>query len=520
MLLIRTAAPLLLAGLLPAQTTLHQARDGRHAGDQLGRALAPAGDVDGDGAGDFLVGAPSVTASSGYVLACSGRDGLVLYSVPGSTPQDGFGAALASLGDLNGDGIPEFAVGAPDDDALGTDAGLVSVHSGADGQHLYTLATGPALGHLGAALAALGDIDGDARPDFAAGAPTDNAPGTVYLCSGVTGTPVRKIAGFSAGDGFGQALAAPGDVDLDGVPDVLIGAPGAATGGAGSGAAYLYSGATGLQILALPGSAAGDHYGMAVAGPVGDWDGDGRPDLLVTAPGDDVRGMDRGVAYVLSGAGGSLIRAFSGEADGDNFGVSAAAPGDLDGDGVADLALGAFSPATALGYAKAYAGLGAGLLASFRGTGETGGYALALAGGGDLDQNGTDELLVGAPFSDRAAANAGSAYAYGLDGPRLSGPTPGVAGAPNRLDVSGAVPQARVYFSFGTADGWTAFPGCPGLGLAMLAPNIAGTATADAFGAAHLVGQVPASFHGRALRLQAVVPSTCSASNLVLYTFP
>jgi hypothetical protein len=154
-----------------------------------------------------------------------------------------------------------------------------------------------ALAHFGLALAGVGDIDGDGVPDLAAGAPYQNVAGQgdqgqVFLFSGATGARLRTLNDPvpQAGAYFGLALAGGGDIDGDGVPDVAVGAPGQEVAGqAGQGQVFVFSGASGQLVLTLtkPSPQAQAGFGWTLAG-VGDVDGDGIPDLAVGAPYQDV----------------------------------------------------------------------------------------------------------------------------------------------------------------------------------------------------------------------------------------
>src|SRR5262249_9819867 len=140
----------------------------------FGWSIAAYADVNGDGRADFLVGAPTLNGPSavpGHVRVCSGLDGSEIRRVTGATAAERFGAAVAAVGDVNGDGVPAFAVGAPG--GTGISGGAIHVYSGLDGTELTEfIRTGSTFrDNLGSSLAALGDVNGDGVPDFAVGAP-------------------------------------------------------------------------------------------------------------------------------------------------------------------------------------------------------------------------------------------------------------------------------------------------------------------------------------------------------------
>ena len=226
-------------------------------------------------------------------------------------------------------------------------AGKVYVYSGASGSLVYSI-DGESGGHkFGWSLMQADDVDGDGVSDLVAGAPFADpaglfSAGSVYFYSGATGSFIRRLDGEARFDQFGMSLSSAGDVDADGLADIIVGAPGATIGDlTGAGSAFVYSGASGALIHRLDGEASLDHFGGSVSA-AGDVDADGIPDLLVGAPfADPGSRVDAGSAYIYSGSGGSLILRLDGQAPGDEFGLTTALSKDLDGDGTPDLIVGA-----------------------------------------------------------------------------------------------------------------------------------------------------------------------------------
>ncbi len=379
-------------------------------GEGLGRLVASAGDLDGDGVPDVVATAgrdfPGSVARSGRVRAFSGKDGRLLFSLEDQAEPESLGASVAAAGDMDGDGRPDLLVGAPDGSPGGLRrAGRVLVLSGKDGSLLRAIAGTEAVANLGASVAAAADLDGDGVPDVLAGAPLASRPGLanageVRAYSGKTGSPLFVVPGARPKEHFGVSVAALGDLDGDGVPDFAAGAPWASgTGESRAGIARVLSGRDGSVLFEVPGTTAEGAAGEIV-GAAGDLDRDGVPDVLVARgpAGHMARGVLGGVV-VVSGRGGALLLSLHGTSAAEHFGGAAVDCGDVDRDGVPDLAVGAFgaSPGdrTYAGQVRVYSGKGGSLLRTIDGEGEMEcrGYSLACAG--DLDGDGVPDLLVG-----------------------------------------------------------------------------------------------------------------------------
>lgn len=319
---------------------------GQAPGDYAGTAVAAAGDVDGDGEPDVLVGASGCDAGGagggrayllrGPFLDGTGDLGAAWATFTGatdlaavgiapphgaSTGGDALGEAVAGLGDIDGDGLADFILGASGSDASGSDAGAAWIVRGpaAGGDHLAAhadlLLHGPGPGaYLGGAVAGPGDLDGDGLADVLVAADGWEG-GAVYVLLGPGEDGTRTLGGgedpvllgATPGDLAGWSMAGVGDTDGDGQPEVVIGAPGVDRIGVDGGAVYRVANPSRPGVTALAdtelwlGEAAGDAAGRAVAG-VGDADLDGRADWLVGAVYNQDGGVYAGKAYLVTGA--------------------------------------------------------------------------------------------------------------------------------------------------------------------------------------------------------------------------
>jgi hypothetical protein len=193
---------------------------GAAAGDHFGVCVDVTGDLNGDGVPDIVAGS-NPASGPGYARAFSGANGSQLLSIAGTLAGTGFASSVAGVGDVNGDGRADIAVGEPLSDTEGLDAGSLRVYSGASGAELHHV-VGPAPGaRLGTAVAFAGDLNGDLLADFATGAPGDAAgAGKVYVLSLTRwedlGSGVAGVNGVPTLDGKGGLLASTTTVlDLD-----------------------------------------------------------------------------------------------------------------------------------------------------------------------------------------------------------------------------------------------------------------------------------------------------------------
>lgn len=260
---------------------------GATAGEEVGDAMAAAGDVDADGKEDLLVLAPGVMKDgvrTGCLRVYSGADGSVIHTIYG-VRDDGF---VAAAGDVDADGFADFILSNLADPTKGTYAGAAWVYSGLDASLLYFLTADDDHDYFGCSVAGIGDVDGDGCDDFAVGAEGDEengvVKGAVHVYSGKTGTRVKSLYGDAEKDSFGHAIAALGDVDLDCCPDLAVGARMNDAAGEYAGQVKVFSGADWSTRITLLGSGTNMLFGSSLAGG-GDMNGDSIPDLAVHSEG-------------------------------------------------------------------------------------------------------------------------------------------------------------------------------------------------------------------------------------------
>jgi len=414
---------------------------GQAAGDRFGYSVETAGDFNGDGHADVIVGAVGNDAggtNAGRAYLYFGGPGadtaadLILTGAAG----EAFGAQAGTGGDFNGDGRTDVIVGAPFSNAGGDSAGRAYVYfggPGADATADMTLTGTTAGEYLGLSVGIAGDFNGDGYADVIVGAPfgTGNSvsPGKAFIYFGGPGAdnnPDLTLTGSSVGNQFGFAVGTAGDVNGDGYADVIVGAVGDLGAGTDPGWAYIFYGGPGADAipdLILTGEAAGDDFGISV-GTAGDVNGDGYADVIVGAMLNSAGSIEAGRAYVYYGGPAAdaipdLI--FTGAAQGDRLGHSAETAGDINGDGYSDVIVGSYHNDTAgtdAGQATVYYG-GPGADATpdliLNGAAARDVFGFSVGTAGDFDGDGTPDLIIGAQFSDAGGVDAGRAYVVKVD---------------------------------------------------------------------------------------------------------
>ncbi len=379
-----------------------------------------AGDVDGDGFDDLVIGAADsspTTGGRGSVEVFSGATGARLYYLPGRHQ----GYSVAGAGDVNGDGFDDFICGAHNNDEIVSGGGAAFVYSGVDGQILYTW-YGSVGQRMGAKVAGGGDVNGDgfADPIVSYGGLSINNRGGTRVFSGATGAILHTFTGFTGNTFSGSAIDNAGDINADGFDDVIM-------GGFFSSRAKVFSGFDGSVLYAMNGSL---HYGDSVGG-LGDINGDGFGDFIVGSPDS----LSYGEAFVYSGADGQILYSFEGELGLMNFGYAVAGPGDVDGDGIPDIAVSA--PWTGplgkeKGYVRVYSGATGSTIYTMHGTSSLRLFGRSIAGGGDINGDGYADIVAGAHLDQ----SLGKAYLFG---PSFTGDTTVCIGRANSTDVGARI---------------------------------------------------------------------------------
>ncbi|MEO5369089.1 MAG: Ig-like domain-containing protein [Magnetococcus sp. DMHC-1] len=445
----------------------------------VGARKADAGASD-TGASYVIFGQSTGFAASIDLSALNGSQG---FRVNGVAANDWSGSAVNGAGDVNGDGFDDLVIGAVGADPGGDGSGAAYVIFGKasgfaaqldlsalDGSNGFRL-DGVGTNNLsGGSVSAAGDVNGDGFADLIVGAihatPDGSDTGASYVIFGkssgfaaslnlstLDGTNGFRLDGVAAADESGESVSSAGDVNGDGFADLIVGASGADSGGSNSGASHVIFGKSagftatldlsslnGTNGFCIDGGTANDYSGLSVSG-AGDVNGDGFADLLIGAYAADSGGNLSGTSYVVFGQASGWTSQISltslngtngfrlnGAAPGDKSGWSVGSAGDFNGDGYADLVIGApvadtngtDSGAIYVVYGKS-SGFAAqidlsaldghaGLRLDGAAPGHWSGWS--VSGAGDVNGDGFDDIVAGAPWADANGTDAGTAHVF------------------------------------------------------------------------------------------------------------
>jgi hypothetical protein len=430
------------SGLSPAA---NWTAESNQAGASFGWSVAGAGDVNGDGYADVIVGADSYDNGQSdegrafvYHGSASGFSPSANWSAESDQVNTYYANSVAGAGDVNGDGYADVIVGARQyDNGQNREGRAFVYHGSAVGLSTtanWTAESNVAWANFGWSVAGAGDVNGDSYADIVVGAygfaNGQSAEGRAFVyhgsASGLVTTPNWSVESNQADAYYGCSVAGAGDVNGDGYTDIIVGAYQYSNGEYYEGSAFVYHGSASGLSTAANWNAEGDQesarFGTSVAG-AGDVNGDGYADIIVGASFYD-NGVDnegRAVVYHGSASGLSTTANWTAESDESSafFGNSVASAGDVNGDGFADVVVGAeYSNAgqTDGGRAVVYHGSATGLspTASWSavGNGMSVYFGHCVAGAGDVNGDGYADVIVGADGYHNAMTNEGGAFVY------------------------------------------------------------------------------------------------------------
>jgi hypothetical protein len=422
--------------------------DSKQAGARFGYSVASAGDVNGDGYSDVLVGAPNYDAAKpnqgAFFLFLGSSTGIdaskgILYKGDNFVENNNFGNSVSGAGDVNGDGYSDVIVGSYAYSKGQTVDGAIYIYSGsAAGLNLTSvkIESKQADAQLGFSAASAGDVNGDGYSDIIVGAPTfshgEAYEGAAFIfmgsATGISITASDTLEANQSNSFYGHSVASAGDVNGDGFSDVVVGAYNYDGVSQNEGAAFVYLGSQSGVVSAPHATLHGEHtnsgFGISVS-TAGDLNADGYSDLVVGSPAyTNAQGKAGGaiIVYLASSQGAGIqnqSKFIVGGQYGSAFGATVACAGDINGDGFSDVIVGEpdrdYDGVYNQGWTYVYFGSITGNLTikSFINAGQTSAYVgYSVASAGDVNGDGFSDIIVGAPDYDKSAIDEGIAMIF------------------------------------------------------------------------------------------------------------
>ena len=397
---------------------------GEAANDLFGISVSSAGDVNGDGYADVIVGAYGNNSSKGRAYIFYG--GAIMNNtadviLTGESANDYFGISVSSAGDVNGDGYADVVVGAYGYSGYEGRAYIFYGNPSMDNTADVTFTGETAPDYFGAYVSSAGDVNGDGYKDILIGASGhNNYTGRAYIFYG--GTSMDNTAdvilnGETNLSYFGFSVSSADDVNGDGYSDIIIGS---FRYNSFKGRAYIFYGGASMDDVAdviFDGENAGDEFGYSVSS-AGDVNGDGYSDVIIGAK---YYNSYTGKAYIYFGGtsmNNTADQIFNGETTSTYFGSSVSKAGDVNGDGYSDVIIGAygFNATTGKAYLDMY-GMNGTFISELNmsGTAVLSQFGISVSSAGDVNGDGYSDLIVGAPAS---TSNTGNAYIF-FGGPNM-----------------------------------------------------------------------------------------------------
>ncbi|MCH8822130.1 MAG: PD40 domain-containing protein [Planctomycetes bacterium] len=377
------------------------------AGDQFGWIARNISDVDGDGINDFVVSAPFKNIegpNAGSIYAYSGKTAKLLWK-QSAKPNSYLGINIDPAGDVNGDGVGDVIAGAPR-------AGYANVYSGKDGSILLHLKAKEQGERFGRTVSPAGDVNQDGHDDIIIGAPGNTCKGKdtgrAYLINGKDGEVLRTFDGEEAGDNFSSTIHGYSDENNS---FIVIGAMNAGEGDKGR--VYVFDGRTGKKRFTVEADETGVNLGRMFVSVVGDVNADGTPDIYSSDWENAAKGEQTGRVYINSGIDGKLLHTFTGEAKGDGFGIGTALAGDVNNDGHADLIIGAWQHASGAksgGKCYLYSGKDGSLMQTYTCNIKDETFGFDTSAMGDVNSDGTLDFLIASGWSSIKGPKSGRVF--------------------------------------------------------------------------------------------------------------